>query len=193
MTLPLPSRATSAPSKATPSAQTHEKRLVSWHTRGKKHSTLSLLLASMSQWIFYKLSPEVHKHWAREQEKLSERQRRESRAGSWGSLFGVLTRWFSCIMHAWTPAGAEPTGRWQHLLHSSCKQGCVTQCFSAFRADPGFHLPYFMITINAWIAYIKCGVETRASASISGRFLLEGPSVSPGEGQNSHCPLQSVK
>lgn len=85
---------------------------------GKKHSTLSLLLASMSQWIFYKLSPEVHKHWAREQEKLSERQRRESRAGSWGSLSGSsLDDFLASCMHG-------------HLLGLNLQGGGST-CFRA--------------------------------------------------------------
>lgn len=107
-------------------------------TRGRKkiqHSTLSLLLAPLSQWIFYKLSPEVHKHCEREQERLSERQRQ-----AWGVPFRGPHKMFSCIKHAWTPAVAELTGRWQHLLHSSCKQDCVTQCFSALSADPAIHL-----------------------------------------------------
>ena len=118
MTLPLPFRGTSAPPKATLSAQTHEKQLVSWHTRGKKHSTLSLLLASMSQWIFYKLSPEVHKHWAREQERLSERQRQKSRAGSQGSLSGSsLDDFLASCMHG-------------HLLGLNLQGGGST-CFIA--------------------------------------------------------------
>lgn len=100
------------------------------------HSPLSFLLASMSQWIFYKLSPEVYEHWERETER--ERGDRNKTSEWWGG--GVLRRSvLASCMHGHL-LQKKRTGRWQHLLHSSCYQGCGAQCLSVLRADPGFHL-----------------------------------------------------
>lgn len=97
-----------------------------------QHPTLSLLLASMSQWIFYELSPEVHKHWEREREearKIEWAKETDMRGGAERVPFQIPHKMLPCIERAWTPAVGELTGRWQHFLFSSCKQGCVTPVF----------------------------------------------------------------
>lgn len=100
-------------------------------------STFSFLLASMSQWIFYQVSPEVHGHLEREREW-------KGRWWCWcwwgGRLILRPQKIFPCTKHAQTPAAGELAGRWQHSLRISCKQGCVAQRFSPLEADPGTHL-----------------------------------------------------
>ena len=81
----------------------------------------------------------------------------------------------------------ENTRRWQLTRagisnHNTCPASAFV-CPADVRARRLSVRPFgpgFMITINAWIACIKKGrVEAKASASISGPLLREGPSRSP--------------
>ena len=154
---------------------------------GKKkmiqHPTLGLLVAPLNQWIFYKLSPEVHKHWERERERLSERQR-----WTWGgwreSHLGVLARCFLIL------STHGHLLRW--IYRDIAALGAVNKAaslsvFLCLELTLPTIWPCVMITINAWIACIK-NVEWKrvpplplvASFYWRGQGMWEEPSVPPG-------------
>lgn len=131
-------------------SQTLDKRAVSWkggRKAGKKDPTLSRLPAPLSQWIFHKLSPEVHKH--RKWEKNCVSRRQEEWAGG-----PILRSWDVFLRWAWRELCCSWTYREVAALAAVNKTSPLSVFLCSELTLPSIW-PHFMITINAWIACIK--------------------------------------